>query len=97
MNALPCPSQRHPDLRDRLHRPTVGLDGAKHLLDLNEDYIIDLIADRALSHAWNIGLGDERREIRLLRASIDHYIAHGSALVTMASFRKFLQTRRLPC
>ncbi len=70
--------QRHLPLKDPTFRPTMGLDGAKHLLDLNEDYILDLVADRALSFAWNIGLGEERRELRLLRASIDHYMAHGS-------------------
>lgn len=65
-------------LADAKHRPTVGMDGAKHLLDFNEDLILSLISDRTLSFAWHIGLGFERREVRILRVSIDHYIAHGS-------------------
>jgi len=77
-SVLPAATQRQLPIKDPIFRPTVGLDGAKHILDLNEDYILDLVADRALSFAWNIGLGEERREIRILRASIDHYIAHGS-------------------
>ena len=70
--------QRQLPLKDPTFRPTVCLGGAKHLLDLNEDYILDLCADRALSFSWNIGLGEERREVRILRASIDHDILHGS-------------------
>ena len=62
----------------QIFRPTVCLGGAKHLLDLNDDYILDLLADRTLSYSWNIGLGEERREVRILRASIDHYMRHGS-------------------
>ena len=76
--------QRHLPIADPTFRPTVGLDGAKHLLDLNEDYILDLCADRALSYSWNIGLGKERRELRILRASIDHYIQQGSKPHTLA-------------
>lgn len=55
-------------------RPTLGMDGAKHLLDLSEDEVISLIDQGLLSHAWNIGLG-ARREIRLLRRCIDAYAA----------------------
>ncbi|MEN6533051.1 MAG: hypothetical protein ABFD89_05270 [Bryobacteraceae bacterium] len=65
-------------MKDPTFRPTCGLDGAKHVLDLNEDYILDLIAGKQIRFAWNIGLGKDRREIRILRASIDHYMAHGS-------------------
>lgn len=75
---MPSPLQRPLPLAVPAYRPLVGMDGAKHLLDLNEDYILGLIHDRALSYAWDIGIGVDRCCVRLLRASIDHYIQHGS-------------------
>jgi hypothetical protein len=75
------------ELADPKHGPSVCLRGARYLLGLNEDYILGLIADRALSFAWNVALRplaarprarQARREVRILVASIHHYIAHGS-------------------
>ena len=70
---LTATSQRQLPLADPRHRPTVGMDGAKHLLDLSEDEVIALIEEGKLSYAWNIGLGEDRREIRILRQSIDAF------------------------
>ena len=55
-------------------RPTVGMDGAKHLLDASEDEVMGYIEEGLLSHAWNIGLGHERKEPRILRAAIDAFL-----------------------
>ena len=52
----------------------VGMEGAKHLLDLGEDEILELIEEGRIAFAWNIGLG-ERREVRILRKSIDSYLS----------------------
>ena len=72
---MTAPIQRNLPLSDARFRPTMGMDGAKHLLDLCEDEVLGLIDEALLTHAWNIGLGGERREVRVLRAAVDAYIA----------------------
>jgi hypothetical protein len=61
-------------LGDARHRPTVGMEGAKHLMDCGEDQVLELIETGEISHAWNIGLGADRREVRILRTAIDRYL-----------------------
>jgi hypothetical protein len=62
-------------IRDPRHRPTVGIEGAKHLVDVSEDELLALIEDGRVSHAWHIGLGSLHREVRILRRSLDNYLA----------------------
>ncbi len=57
-----------------MHTPAVQMDGAKHLLGLTEDEVLELIESGALSFAWNAALsGAGRRMVVVLRASIDFY------------------------
>lgn len=72
---IPASRQRQLPLADPRIRPTVGMDGAKHLLDLSEDEILALLEDGRILFAWNIGLGEDRREVRILRHSLDDYLA----------------------
>lgn len=58
--------------------PVFDMRGAVEALELDEDTILSLVEDGALSHAWDIGLGERRMELRILAASVGHYLVHGS-------------------
>ena len=90
---LPLSDKARRPMRVATFRPTAGMESAKRDLDLNEDYILSLIADHSLSYAWDVGLGKDRRMVRILGASIEHFVAHGSkphALTEDAAFALLL-------
>ena len=72
-SCCPAPSSERPAVTRC--RPTAGIECARHLMDMDEDSIVRLIEGGELSHAWNIGLGRTRSLCRILRASIDEYMA----------------------
>lgn len=72
---MPATLQRNLPLADARFRPTLGMDGAKHLLDLSEDEILALIDEGLITHAWNIATPSaEKREVRILRQALDAYV-----------------------
>lgn len=69
-------TQTHLKLQDpRYKRPTMAVETAKGILDLTEDEIVALVDEGALV-AWDIrGPAAERRELRILTASVSEYSA----------------------
>lgn len=63
-------------LRDpRYRRPTMTVDAAKGVLDCTEDDIVAMIDERYALVAWNIATpGANRRELRILTASVSEYL-----------------------
>lgn len=58
--------------------PVLNMADAVETLELDEDTILSLVKDGAISHAWDIGLGQKRMELRILKVSVAHYLVHGS-------------------
>lgn len=51
-------------------RPLVPLDVAAYYLDTDRDGVVGRMEDGVISHAWDLGMGDGRRELRFFWLSL---------------------------
>jgi len=89
----------------RYKRPTMAVETAKGILDLTEDDVVALVDEGALV-AWDIrSPGSERRELRILTASVSEYAAarkedaaveHASSIRPQAAIQSVLPRHEKP-
>lgn len=76
---LTLPSQRRLPIKVEVEAPMLGIAAARDILHLDVDMVLELIADRKLAWAWNIGLGKRRSEIRILARCLRGYQASNTS------------------
>jgi hypothetical protein len=77
--AIKVPTQRRLPLKLEIEAPMMSIPSARDILHLDVDSLADLIADRSIAWAWNIGLGKRRAEIRILTKCLRGYQATSSS------------------
>lgn len=67
------PTQRRLAIKVPYEAPLMSLPTAAGILELDVDLLLHLVEERALAWAWNIGLGNRRKELRVLTRCVSGF------------------------
>lgn len=70
LRAAHFPTQRRLPVKIEIFAPLMDIAGARAALQKDQDEILDLIEDRTIAWAWDIGTGIARAEIRIFAKCI---------------------------